>query len=262
MASPPLFSSSVEAEHLRGVAAHHLFLVLARQGPKQCVQGCLRFKSYGPEVRKIGPPEHLIHSYVRDAVVGSRIANEPMVDPCPHVVARPHLQPGEMETGVIVVDLVQAGHETRDPRHLILATNDLQLWKALQYPTKDKVIGEHRLNLREELDPFRWIGAALLGRLLLSASQGREDPAREDMEGDRSTRFTGGGPESVIDGVPVVRITFWGLAVNHGIPQTLLQGPCQFLEGPVHVMHRDHTDPYEPFGVVGHERRRPVVVDL
>src|SRR5215831_19497971 len=94
---------SIEVEHLRGVATHHLLLVLTRQGPKQCVQGGLRFKPYGPEVRKIGAPEHLIHSYRWDAVVGSRIANEPVVDPCPHVVARPHLQLGEMETGDILV---------------------------------------------------------------------------------------------------------------------------------------------------------------
>jgi hypothetical protein len=40
-----MFPSSVEVEHLRGVAAHHLLLVRARQGPKQFVQGCLRFKS-------------------------------------------------------------------------------------------------------------------------------------------------------------------------------------------------------------------------
>ena len=65
-----MFSSSIEVEHLRGVAAYHLVLVLARQGPKQCVQGCLRFKPYGPEVRKIGAPEHLLHSYVdRKSVV-------------------------------------------------------------------------------------------------------------------------------------------------------------------------------------------------
>ena len=47
-----MFSSSIEVEHLRGVAAYHLVLVLARQGPKQCVQSCLRFKPDGPEVMK------------------------------------------------------------------------------------------------------------------------------------------------------------------------------------------------------------------
>src|SRR5215471_164782 len=69
---------SIEVEHLCGVATHHLLLVLARQGPKQGVQGCLRFQSDGPEVRKIGAPEHLSYAYVRDGVVGSRIANEPV----------------------------------------------------------------------------------------------------------------------------------------------------------------------------------------
>ena len=35
----PMVVSSIGVEHLRGVAAHHLLLVLARQGPKQFVKG-------------------------------------------------------------------------------------------------------------------------------------------------------------------------------------------------------------------------------
>src|SRR5215510_942841 len=72
-----MVTSSIEVEHLRGVATHHLLLVLMRQGPKQGVQGGLRFQPDGPEVREIGTPEHLVHPYVRDGVVSSRISNEP-----------------------------------------------------------------------------------------------------------------------------------------------------------------------------------------
>src|SRR5262245_27174343 len=211
-------TSSIEVEHLRGVAAHHLLLILVWQGPKQCGQGCLSFEPDRTEVRKIGSPESLIHSYARDGVVGSRITNEPVIDPCPHVVAGAHGKPGEMETGDVFVDLVQAGHKPRDPRHLILATDNVQVWKACQYPPKDEVIGEHRLNLREELDPFRRIGTALFGRLLLSASQGREDLAREEVQGHRRSRCTGSGPEPIINGIPVGCTICRGLTVNHGIP--------------------------------------------
>ena len=60
-------------------------------------------------------------------------------------------------------------------------TVEQQLAEGLMKVPKDEVIGEHRLNLCEELDPFRRIGAALLRRLLLSAPQGREDLAREEV---------------------------------------------------------------------------------
>src|SRR6266545_7124996 len=95
-----------------------------------------------------------------------------------------------MKTRDIFVDLVQAGHEARDPPHLILATDELQIWEALQDTTKDEVIGQHGLDLIEEGDPFRRIVVALLRRLVRSAAQGREDTAGEEVQRDRGTRCT------------------------------------------------------------------------
>jgi len=76
-----------------------------------------------------------------------------------------------MKTRDIVVNLVQAGHETWDPRHLILATDELQVGETLQDATKDEVIGQHGLYLIEQGDPLRRIFLALRRRLVRSAAQ-------------------------------------------------------------------------------------------
>src|SRR5262245_39272399 len=109
-----------------------------------------------------------------------------------------------MKTRDIVVDLIQAGHETRNPRYLILATDELQVGEALQDATKDEVIGQHGLDLIEQGDPLRRIFLALHWRLLRSTAQGRENPAGEEVERDRGTCFASCSPESVIDRVSVV----------------------------------------------------------
>src|SRR4029450_13853083 len=98
------------------------------------------------------------------------MVDETVPDPRPHVVAGTHLQPGEMKTRDIVVDLVQAGHEPRDPRYLIFATEELQVGETFQDATKDEVIGQHGLNLIEERDPLRRILLALHRRLVRSAT--------------------------------------------------------------------------------------------
>src|SRR5437867_12809678 len=105
----------MQIEHRGCVTTHHLLLILPGKGPNEFVQGRLRFQPDGPEVREVGAPEDLTDAYVRNGVVSRRIADESMPDPCPHVVARAHLQLGETKTRDIVVDLVQAGHEARDP---------------------------------------------------------------------------------------------------------------------------------------------------
>src|SRR5262249_48344640 len=139
----------VQIEHRGRVATHHLLLVLPGKGPHEFVQGRLSFQPDGAEVREVGAPENLIDAYVWNSVVRRRIADETVPDPGPHVVTRVHLQPGEMKTRDIFVDLVQAGHKAGNPPHFVLATDELQFWETLQDATKDEVIGQHRLDLVE-----------------------------------------------------------------------------------------------------------------
>ncbi len=98
-------------------------------------------------MRKVGAPGDLTGTDVRNTRDDSRIVDEPVPDPGAHVVACPHRQLGQMETRQIVVNLVQAGHATRNPRHLTLAAEDLQRGKALQDPPKDEIIGQYSLYL-------------------------------------------------------------------------------------------------------------------
>ena len=59
-----------------------------------------------------------------------------------------HLELGEIQARGNFFYLVEAGHETWDPRHLKLATDELQLRKAVQDATKDEVIGQLRAVVR------------------------------------------------------------------------------------------------------------------
>ncbi len=79
---------------------------------------------------------------MRDTIIGVSIADEPVKNSRSHVIAGWHGQLGKLETRDIFVDRIQSGHETRNPGNLILATDDLQLGKALQDATIDEIIGE------------------------------------------------------------------------------------------------------------------------
>src|SRR2546428_5621414 len=136
--TPPLIPLRY-IEYLGGAATHHLRLLLTRQGPKQPVDVLLGLKSYGPNMREVRAPQDTVSTYQRDHLRTIRIIDQPMIDACPHVVARLHLEGVEMHAWaetVRVLQAVQVPHEVRDPRQLKLAADDLEMREAVQNTAK------------------------------------------------------------------------------------------------------------------------------
>src|SRR2546428_13728238 len=98
-----------------------------------------------------------------------------MVDARPHVVARFHLEGAQMHARaetVWVLQPVQVPHEVRDPRQLKLATDDLEVREAVQNAAKNKIIGEHPLDLAEEVKHATRVFTTLLRCLRLTRASG------------------------------------------------------------------------------------------
>ena len=79
-------------EHVRGVAAHDLFLILARQAGQLGMHVFLRLESNGANVRKVRASENPVRPDQRNHRRSVRIIDHAVVDARFHVVARPHLQ--------------------------------------------------------------------------------------------------------------------------------------------------------------------------
>src|SRR5712691_5319019 len=212
-------------KHLGGAATHHLCLLLMRQGTKQPVDVLLGLKSYGPNMREVRAPQDTVSTYQRDHLRTIRIIDQPMIDACPHVVARLHLEGVEMHAWaetVRVLQAVQVPHEVRDPRQLKLAADDLEIREAVQNTAKNEVIGEHSLDFTEELEHATRILTAFLRSLCVNQGQRGKEPAGEDVQRDGRTRFVRHGPEAIVDGVPIGWTAKRRLAVNHRAQQALV----------------------------------------
>src|SRR5712691_12860862 len=103
-----------------------------------------------------------------------------MVDARPHVVARFHLEGAQMHARaetVRVLHPVQVPHEVRDPRQLKLATDDLEMRETVQNAAKNKIIGQHSLDLAEEFKHATRVVTTLLRRLRINQGERGEDTA-------------------------------------------------------------------------------------
>src|SRR5215510_4465735 len=132
-------------------------------------------------MREIRTPQDTVSPDQRDHLRTIRIIDEPMIDARPHIITRLHLEGAEVHAWtetVRVLQPVQVPHEVRDPRQLKLTTDDLEVREAVQNAAKNKIIGEHALDLAEELEhPTRIVPTFLRG-LRLNEGQRGEDPAR------------------------------------------------------------------------------------
>src|SRR5262245_43061825 len=87
-----------------------------------------------PNMREVRAPQDAVGTDQGDHLRTIGVIDQPVVDPCPHVVAGFHLERAQMHARaetVRVLQTVQVTHEMWDPRQITLTTDSIQIREAV-----------------------------------------------------------------------------------------------------------------------------------